>query len=223
MRFNSWFGVAVVLLGFGTLLPAADHPRDPWVFRSVLDTRARMLTAAFSDKLYVAYDTQECTLRKAWAGDVKFTGGVYDARHGPQPQSEGPAYFRLKKEAQSWTLVAGNSDAPTKPHYLGYHVKDDKFSLAYSFQSAGNTVTVIESPTYDIQGDQVTLIRTFMINGLPEKGVLALSIAGEAGDPKATYQAQMPDPSNFSQDESAARIRFDRNGTFVLRTTWKVQ
>ena len=69
-----------------------QRPRDIWVFRSVLDKRARMVTMALSDDLWVAYDATNCGLYKAWKGGVKFDGAVYTTSHGPQPTSEGAAY-----------------------------------------------------------------------------------------------------------------------------------
>ncbi|MCB0529802.1 MAG: hypothetical protein KDC65_15095, partial [Saprospiraceae bacterium] len=41
---------------------AADRPNDPWVFRSVLDKQARMITFALDDHLWVAYSTDSCSL-----------------------------------------------------------------------------------------------------------------------------------------------------------------
>ncbi len=41
------------------------RPRDPWVFRSVLDNKPRMITAALHDDMYVAYSAQTCQLYKA--------------------------------------------------------------------------------------------------------------------------------------------------------------
>ena len=57
------------------------RPNDPWVFRSVLDKQPRMVTFALNDKLWVSYSTDSCSLYKAWAGSVDFTGAVYNMRH----------------------------------------------------------------------------------------------------------------------------------------------
>ena len=53
------------------LLQACDskkdlkRPRDPWVFRSVLDKQPRIITATLHDELFVAYDARYCGLYKA--------------------------------------------------------------------------------------------------------------------------------------------------------------
>src|SRR5689334_22309546 len=81
------------------------HPHDPWVFRSVLDSKARMVTAALHENLYVAYDAQKCQLYKAWKGGVIFDGAVYTTHHGPQPSTKGYAYFVDPEGQDFWYLV----------------------------------------------------------------------------------------------------------------------
>ena len=71
----------------------AEHPLAVWVFRSVLDQKPRMVTAAIDSSLWVAYDTQTGLLYKAWQGGVLLDGAVYTMAHGPQPTSLGNPYF----------------------------------------------------------------------------------------------------------------------------------
>ena len=78
------------------------RPREVWVFRSVLDEKPRMATAALDDNLWVSYDTQTATLYKAWSGGVSFDGAVYTTNHGPQPTSTGYAYF---SHNEAWLLL----------------------------------------------------------------------------------------------------------------------
>src|SRR5436190_12690140 len=72
--------------------PTIVRPRDPFVFRCVLDKRVRIVTLALSDELWAAWDTQTCGFYKAWKGGVKFDGAVYTTAHGPTPSSLGKAY-----------------------------------------------------------------------------------------------------------------------------------
>src|SRR5687767_475682 len=90
----------------------ADRPRDPWVFRSVLDNKPRMITVALHDNLYVSYDAQACQLYKAWKGGVVFDGAVYTTHHGPQPSSKGYAYFTQSDKSSFWYLVINGKDVP---------------------------------------------------------------------------------------------------------------
>ena len=64
-----------------------NRPMEPWVFRSVLDKKPRMLTLAMNKDLFIAYDTKRGSLYKAWKGDVDLDGAVYTTYHGPQPTS----------------------------------------------------------------------------------------------------------------------------------------
>ncbi len=74
------FEVSQVLLGILAVLisscsgpSAPERPRDPWVFRSVLDERPRMITMALHKNMWSAYDTQKCGLYKAWQGMALYT------------------------------------------------------------------------------------------------------------------------------------------------------
>ena len=42
-----------------------ERPIEPWVFRSVLDETPRIVTAALSDEIWVAYDARTASLFKA--------------------------------------------------------------------------------------------------------------------------------------------------------------
>jgi cytochrome c len=112
MTIKHWLfrSVAVFLLltSFLTGCNSKKHekrPRDPWVFRSVLDNKARMVTAALHEDMYVAYDAQKCQLYKAWKGGVVFDGAVYTTHHGPQPSTKGYAYYVQPGEQDFWYLV----------------------------------------------------------------------------------------------------------------------
>ena len=65
------------------LPPAAERGHSPWVFRSVLDRRPRMITFALSKTLWAAYDTQNASLYKVWRDGVEFDGAVYTGELTP--------------------------------------------------------------------------------------------------------------------------------------------
>ena len=48
-----------------------QRAHNPWVFRSVLDAKARMLTLALHDNLWVAYSANDGNFYKAWKGGAK--------------------------------------------------------------------------------------------------------------------------------------------------------
>ncbi|MBL8860008.1 MAG: hypothetical protein JNL28_15980 [Planctomycetes bacterium] len=99
------------------LLPV--RPRDPFVFRCVLDKRPRIVIAALADDLWVAWDTQSAGLFKAWNGGVRFDGAVYTTVHGPQPTSRGHVYT-TGTDGPAWTAYVNGKPTPAHASYVGY-------------------------------------------------------------------------------------------------------
>lgn len=103
------------------LLQACDskeykRPRDPWVFRSVLDKQPRIVTATLNDELFVAYDARYCGLYKAWKGKVILDGPVYTTTHGPQPTTDGYAYFEQRLQEPARDLLSMERKAHPRPN-----------------------------------------------------------------------------------------------------------
>lgn len=153
--------------------PANDHikerPNDPWVFRSVLDDRARMITLALDSSLWLAYDAQYGSLYKAWKGGVEFDGAVYTYRHGPQPNSLGNAYFE-GTERQAWRIRKDGKLITPKVSYKGHKFEHDRVILSYELTlSDGHTVSIEESPEHivNVHGSQ-GLEREFHVSGLDD-------------------------------------------------------
>lgn len=145
-----------------------ERPRDPWVFRSVLDDRPRMITVALHDNLYVSYDAQSCQLYKAWKGGVVFDGAVYTTHHGPQPSTKGYAYFTQSARSTFWYLVRDGKDFPAVPQFRGYSIKDNKVTFHFQLENeGGGEILVDESPEYDPKADQPGLARTFRVVSAP--------------------------------------------------------
>jgi cytochrome c len=144
------------------------RPADPWVFRSVLDKKPRMVTAALDDNLYVAYDARECQIYKAWKGGVIFDGAVYTTNHGPQPTSKGYAYYIQPEGKDFWYLVVDGKEVETTPHFRGYGFKNGQVTFHFQLTDKdGHTVSVDETPEYEAKGDQPGLRRTFKVSNLP--------------------------------------------------------
>src|SRR5688572_10613259 len=97
------------------------RPRDPWVFRSVLDKQPRMITATLADEMYVAYDARYCGLYKAWKGEVILDGPVYTIKHGPQPTSEGYSYFEQRLHEPAWRLVVDGKEVIPSAQFKGHY------------------------------------------------------------------------------------------------------
>lgn len=152
-----------------------DRPHDPWVFRSVLDNQARMLTVALHDDLWVAYNTGECSLYKAWKGSVDFDGAVYTSSHGPQPLSVGDAYF-INVHKSPWMLIENGKEEPIQLQYKGHVFENGQVSINYAFYN-GQSKPILINEAVEYSGTDnglATFKRTFTTQNLAEGQQLAL-------------------------------------------------
>ncbi|MFY0685559.1 MAG: DUF1080 domain-containing protein [Cyclobacteriaceae bacterium] len=155
--------LALILLGSCSQDSKIERPRDVWVFRSVLDERPRMLTAALHDDLWVAYDVQSGIMYKAWKGGVLFDGAVYTTTHGPQPTSRGYAYFT--NETDQWLLKKGNTIRDAQVSYVGHEIKDGRLFIKYNLiTQEGKQISISENPEFKNRGNQNGLERVFQID-----------------------------------------------------------
>lgn len=153
----------------------SKHPRDPWVFRSVLDKKPRMVTAALHDDLYVAYDAQRCQLYKAWKGGVIFDGAVYTTNHGPQPTTKGYTYFTNTTDEPMWFISKNGNDEELAPSFRGYRLNDGDVTFLFTFETKDHKqIHVEEMPAYVSKEGKTGLKRTYKVNGLPDGSSLIL-------------------------------------------------
>jgi cytochrome c len=167
------------------------RPRDPWVFRCVLDKRPRMVTVALSDEMWVAYDTTTCGMYKAWRGGVNFDGPVYTTVHGPQPTTLGKAYIE-GIEGDVWSASVGGKDGPAMAVWRGYRLNGNHVALEYDIVlEDGRKVAVQESPEFVrpeqmfddarleelvLQKGHPGLFRSFLARDLPDGVKLSLEM-----------------------------------------------
>lgn len=155
---------------------AVPRPRDPWVFRCVLDERPRIVVVALSDEVWAAWDTTTCSLYKAWHGGVNFDGAVYTSVHGPQPTSQGDDLLRVPTE-KPWTLLQpGKRDPPTMK-WLGYRFDNGQVHLRYQLELGRRSFLVEEIPEVklDSNGD-VEFVRQFWGMDLPRTIRLGVNV-----------------------------------------------
>jgi cytochrome c len=154
----------------------ASRPNDPWVFRSVLDKKPRMLTFALNDRLWVAYSTDSCTIYKAWAGGADFSGAVYNMRHGPQPVSVGAAWFENKRP-QAWRVTRnGKTEFPSTDYKGHRYTSDGHAELMYDLVLAdGQRIRINERPEYVERDRQPGFERTYEVQNCPEGAQVALA------------------------------------------------
>jgi cytochrome c len=153
-------GIAAALLGACASLqpqvelpPIAERGHAPWVFRSVLDRRPRMITLALSKTLWAAYDTQNASLYKVWRDGVEFDGAVYTTRHGPQPSSEGAGYIVNEIETP-WIVRQGAREHTPKVQYLGHRFDAGRAAIRYALLFGdGQRIEIEEWPEAQFAAD----------------------------------------------------------------------
>jgi len=171
-------------------LSAESHrPRDPWVFRCVLDKHPRMVTLALSEEMWAAYDATHCGLYKVWKGGVHFDGPVYTTVHGPQPTTQGTSYVD-GIDGDVWTATVAKQPAQAKARWKGYRFNGDHVALEYEIVLAdGRAFPVQESPEFVTPEKMMDdrriaehglvrghpgFLRNFFARGLPEDVEIAL-------------------------------------------------
>jgi cytochrome c len=139
-----------------------ERPRDPWVFRSVLDKQPRMITATLHKDLFVAYDARNGGLYKAWKGKVLLEGAVYNTQHGPQPSTEGYAYFQQRLNGSPFLILRGQQEVSPIVKWKGHAFKNDQVVFKYSIRDEeGNIIDIEETPEYVTKNGKPGLQRTF--------------------------------------------------------------
>lgn len=152
-------------------------PRDVWVFRSVLDERARIATVALAKDFWVSYDATNCGLYKFWKGDVNFEGAVYTSVHGPQPTSKGGEILGGKVDAPVWRV----DGKEVKPTYRGHRMlKGNRVEFVYEVPVNDKKAIVTEEPGLLRRGDRpVGLSRTFK-SSMPSANIQVLTYGRSA-------------------------------------------
>lgn len=177
--------IACVMFGVmsGT---APDRPRDPWVFRCVLDGNPRIVVIALHEDLWLAYDAESCSLRQVWSDGVKFDGAVYTTVHGPQPTSKGEPDF-TGSEGAVWRLVIDDEVTEVKPLWRGYSIRSNTVTLKYELPLPhGGHVRISETPLMEAFGGipdiPYQLDRRFVVSDLPNDVRVQLVIAHNEPD-----------------------------------------
>lgn len=182
----------VFVLGSLQGLPTPQRARDPWVFRSVLDQKPRMVTFALNDAMWVAYDATTCTLYKAWKGGVHFDGAVYTTVHGPQPTSQGTTYTR-GVDGPAWEVFVDEKKVEARERWIGYVFHDGRCTMNYEIALPdGRRIDLLETPEFvraedlfdeaqrgnwSLESGQPGLLRSFLASALPADVKITLKVS----------------------------------------------
>lgn len=211
-------------------VPVPTRPRDPFVFRCVLDKKPRMVTIALSPEMWIAYDATTCSMYKAWKGNVHFDGAVYTTVHGPQPTSVGESYTE-GPTGDVWTAEIGEKQVPLRVKWLGYEIHGGRVHLNYQlFLEDGRHLRVQETPEYvssesvlppDIM-DQYSLIlgmpglyRSFMVEAIPDDVVLYLRLYTDGAVAKFPFPPDVVGREGEVDVEDSAGVKRRRMQSFM--------
>jgi cytochrome c len=147
-----------------------ERPLDPWVFRSVLDKKPRMLTVALDSSCYVAYDLTTCKLYKAWKGGVTMEGAAYTDKKNVQPTTWGTDYTSENLQQGQWIAKVNGTEKPSRIIHRGYYFKNNQIHLKYGLiLPSKDTVHIEERPEYTVgEGGEPGLERLFTTSGMPQ-------------------------------------------------------
>lgn len=152
-KFNApnYWSVLLLLIVIGCNTPPTEEPHSrpthPWIFRSVLDYKPRMLTLALDAECYVAYDLNGCNLYRAWKGGVNWDGIVYNETKAIQPSAWGKDYI-LDKSADVWAIEKSGKKETPAIRFLGYRLDKEQIFLKYQLSTKLDTVEIKERPEF---------------------------------------------------------------------------
>ena len=159
------------------------RPLDPFVFRTTLDDRPRMISLALHPKLWVAYDAATCNLYKAWNGKINFDGTVFNNIPGPQPTSEGYTFVSYAERETRWRVIVDGKSIVPKTHFLGYTILDKKVSFKFELELPdGHRIKMTEYPEYDEKknGAMTGLVRIITTENVPKGVEVVLPVVYDA-------------------------------------------
>jgi cytochrome c551/c552 len=127
----------------------ARRGHSPWVLRSSLDGRPRMLSLALAPSIWLSYSTETASIHQLWRGEIELTGPAFDERHGGEPLSRGAALFR-GDAATAWRVRGAKGWEPAHVRWRAYGVEGAGNGRAWlRFEvsdGAGNARIVTERP-----------------------------------------------------------------------------
>lgn len=163
------FIIATVLFSCDkTPTKSYNRPVDPWVIRSVLDYKPRMLTIALDSELYIAYDLASSTLYRAWKGGVNWDGAVFTEMKAIQPTPWGADYYLNPSTNTNWSLYDESREKKINSSFQGYRFVNDQIVLNHRLICEEDTIFISEKPEFiNDKNGKPGLERSFNIQNLP--------------------------------------------------------
>ncbi|TAE74424.1 MAG: hypothetical protein EAZ65_01760 [Verrucomicrobia bacterium] len=196
------------------------NPSEPWAFRTVLDTRPRVLVAAFDDSLWAAWDTQRCRLFQIWKpGEqgVRLQGIVFDGAHGPQPIVDGSRLHEEPAES-AWFLPGEREPVAAAVRYRGHRTGvPGQITLTYQVMlpDGESMISIEETPSFKADTSP-SMARRFSIKGLPQGLQVALQLGGDTSTWRVEGRA-----GKLHDRGDRRHLVIKENGEVTLVGTWK--
>ena len=212
--------IVIIALSCENSQSVPQRPLDPWVFRSVLDRKPRMLTIALDSACYVAYDLASCTLYKAWKGGVLMEGTAYSDKKNVQPTSWGESYLADSIRDVQWVAEQDGKSQSLKVIHKGHTFRDKQVYLKYwIIGSSGDTIRVEERPEFVRNNEgEPGLERVFNVSGVPDgvtvslrSSASTLPLNSDKPTVSAIYFKELP--AQFPPQPEAA---FDHRGRYWM-------
>ena len=139
----------------------------PWVLRTSLDGRPRMLSLALAPELWLSYSTETASIHRLWQGEIDFSGAVFDGRHGREPVSRGLAFLDAPTST-AWRVYEEGDWRPAKVQWMGHGFDPTSGALWLRFAVRGSDAReriVTEWPELLNDAGRIGLERRFEVEG----------------------------------------------------------
>lgn len=146
-----------------------SRPRDPWVFRVVMENRTRMLVAALHSDLWLSFSPDNCGVDRVWSGGMDFKGKVFPDFSQKNSWVSGVVHHRAPNaifEATDestippgWSVSGGlDTDISRSMSDGQRYLSPQRDARIDRVWGATSNDTVLTSPVFDLSGhDRVTL------------------------------------------------------------------
>jgi cytochrome c551/c552 len=162
--------------------PGRGHA--PWVLRTSLDGRPRILSLALEEDIWLAYSTTTGSIHRLWQGDMKLGGPVHDGIHGAEPASEGVAWWTPPAQTV-WRVREGDEWRTAQVRWRGHILDPGEGGVQLHFDvvdSKGAVRRIVERPELRRSRDGLQLERRFSL----DEGGPAIALAAGAPGTDAT-------------------------------------
>ncbi|MFK7894849.1 MAG: family 16 glycoside hydrolase [Myxococcota bacterium] len=198
----------------------AARGHSPWVMRSSLDGRPRMLSLALGPEIWLAYSTETASLHQFWSGTLDFAGPAFDARHGFEPMSQGQAYLQ-PDQGTAWRR--GDVELEVGWQAYGVDSETERAWLRYALvDPRGPSWGITESPELLSASGRVGLERIFDVTPIAGESAeleLELAAAGRdlGGGPVARGSSEFEVEIEGEGELTAGRLRLRPGRTRLVQ------